>query len=900
MDYINKNLDRYNKIYWATKPDNIASQKLAKKCGFSIVRDDKQWKTYALDCHKIITDEFNMNEAYIFNEDNIYYNKDKFDSGEINLCFITGHSGSGKSTMALNNAKADISDNTDWVSLDDVIFNKECHTLDEFKSNCRITYDFFITVGKKFWCDREEALAYKGNYEDDIVRSFVEFAKTYANSHKNKKFIIEGVWLFHVFNPEELKDYAVYILGTSMIISKIRGAKRDSADAKNKITRAKAFASNSLFKNWKWYFIDEKKIAKYRDYYKKLTKEVLNETKRSELPDSSFGIPEDRKFPLDTEKHVRSAIHLFGHAEESKKKSLARRIYNAAKKYSIEIPKTTQCYKYLNEGVIEGLIPSGKDTIIFDMGSVLVNANTKEVLYNNPHIPNEYVEEIYEALRNNLFYIDDINLAKEIQQYDVSKAKKYLEDKTPDYINPYIDYVFDTFNKAMYTYPYVDSLLSTLRRNGYNIYFLSNWTRFSYIQEEQFFRALLEKYFDGGLFSFQTKHMKPEKEFFDILISKFHLDPSRCVFFDDNMENVIAGNSVGIYSVQFDKENTPKEILYSINNLNMNNEKTGEELLLSTDAGMTKINSSEITWWYLDKERLSSNTTKEEEQFYKTLDDAVKYYSEYYDITEPTELYVYTNAYNFSKSNVTPIVLCSIGKISINENGDYEWLIHYPLHLNDNKLESLKEFMALNAINPIVGIRKPYVAVVQRYSTHKPELMFSNDIEGNNYLAVDDKNKFEIVTDSEIESINEVYKFIGNKAYVYRLEDRYTNKDYISEKGIYGELTDKNLLSIDQLKFDESFEYIDFDLLEQKAITEASTIRRNIRGLLELNVYDHELIKSYKTEIPKFYAKYNKDGNIKIMEDFDGCYFFNTLNKKRSGSVPTTKFLTENMLKSVL
>ena len=130
MDYINKNLDRYNKIYWATKPDNIASQKLAKKCGFSIVRDDKQWKTYALDCHKIITDEFNMNEAYVFNEDNIYYNKDKFDSGEINLCFITGHSGSGKSTLASNNAKADTSDNTDWVSLDDVIFNKECHTLD--------------------------------------------------------------------------------------------------------------------------------------------------------------------------------------------------------------------------------------------------------------------------------------------------------------------------------------------------------------------------------------------------------------------------------------------------------------------------------------------------------------------------------------------------------------------------------------------------------------------------------------------------------------------------------------------------------------------------------------------------------------------------------------------------
>lgn len=79
---------------------------------------------------------------------------------------------------------------------------------------------------------------------------------------------------------------------------------------------------------------------------------ALLEAKRSELPDSSFGIPEDRKYPLDTEQHVKSAIKLFGHAEESKKKSLAKRINVAAKKYDITIPETTQCYKYLSEEVI--------------------------------------------------------------------------------------------------------------------------------------------------------------------------------------------------------------------------------------------------------------------------------------------------------------------------------------------------------------------------------------------------------------------------------------------------------------------------------------------------------------------------------------------------------------------
>lgn len=37
-----------------------------------------------------------ITEGVIMNQPDIYYNKDKFDSGDINLCFILGHSGSGK------------------------------------------------------------------------------------------------------------------------------------------------------------------------------------------------------------------------------------------------------------------------------------------------------------------------------------------------------------------------------------------------------------------------------------------------------------------------------------------------------------------------------------------------------------------------------------------------------------------------------------------------------------------------------------------------------------------------------------------------------------------------------------------------------------------------------------
>lgn len=80
---------------------------------------------------------------------------------------------------------------------------------------------------------------------------------------------------------------------------------------------------------------------------------VLEENKRSNLPDSAFGIPEDRKYPLDTKKHVNSAIKLFGHAEESKKHLLAKRIRTAAKRYNIDISPSSQVAKYLKEDTQE-------------------------------------------------------------------------------------------------------------------------------------------------------------------------------------------------------------------------------------------------------------------------------------------------------------------------------------------------------------------------------------------------------------------------------------------------------------------------------------------------------------------------------------------------------------------
>ena len=86
----------------------------------------------------------------------------------------------------------------------------------------------------------------------------------------------------------------------------------------------------------------------------------MTKKERDSIPDSQFGLEEERKYPLNSAEHVRSAIKLFGHCPENRKKHLAKRIMAAAKKHGVEVKENTEVYKYannkaMNEGINESL-----------------------------------------------------------------------------------------------------------------------------------------------------------------------------------------------------------------------------------------------------------------------------------------------------------------------------------------------------------------------------------------------------------------------------------------------------------------------------------------------------------------------------------------------------------------
>ena len=206
-----------------------------------------------------------VEEKYIMNEDDIYYNKDKFDSGLTNLCFITGHGGSGKSTMGEYMAK---DKNIEHVEMDDVIWcwryiNKP------FEQGSMLESFFTTGPGKKYFgTSKQEMRNIFPNYDEDIIREFMDFAYKFVKTHKNKKYAIEGVQLFLYINPEELTDYAVYIKGTSACVSIFRAVKRDYQKYKDATTSEKIKKSiDRVIIKLSNVKETERAIEKYRKYF---------------------------------------------------------------------------------------------------------------------------------------------------------------------------------------------------------------------------------------------------------------------------------------------------------------------------------------------------------------------------------------------------------------------------------------------------------------------------------------------------------------------------------------------------------------------------------------------------------------------------------------------------------
>lgn len=188
------------------------------------------------------------------------------------------------------------------------------------------------------------------------------------------------------------------------------------------------------------------------------------------------------------------------------------------------------------------------DTIIFDLGGVLIDWNPKYVyreVFNGDEDKVEWFLNEICTMEWNMEH-DAGRLLKDGTEMLVKQHPEYEEwirmyyDRWPDMLGGPIQ---DTVN-----------LLNRLKReNTYNLYALTNWSA-------ELFPIALERYgflqhFEGIVVSGEEKIRKPFPEIYTILLERYGIAPQAAVFIDDNKDNVAAAKELGINGIHFTSPN---------------------------------------------------------------------------------------------------------------------------------------------------------------------------------------------------------------------------------------------------------------------------------------------------------------------------------------------------------
>lgn len=94
------------------------------------------------------------------------------------------------------------------------------------------------------------------------------------------------------------------------------------------------------------------------------------------------------------------------------------------------------------------------------------------------------------------------------------------------------------------------------------LYYLSNMPT-PYARALQGRYAFLD-WFDGGIFSGDVKHIKPEPAIYQLLASRYRLVAGRTVFIDDVLGNVAAAQSQGWHGIHFRSAQQVRQALQSM------------------------------------------------------------------------------------------------------------------------------------------------------------------------------------------------------------------------------------------------------------------------------------------------------------------------------------------------
>ena len=192
------------------------------------------------------------------------------------------------------------------------------------------------------------------------------------------------------------------------------------------------------------------------------------------------------------------------------------------------------------------------DTVVFDVGNVLVEFNPESFLLRETADETIRARLLKAVFKNPAWADADRGIYK-----DEEILARFIRE-APD-LEQEIRRVYERSGGTITLFLYAVPWILKLKRRGLRVFVLSNYSRHLYertVQKMDFLPLL-----DGSIFSWQYGCIKPDETIYRYLFSEYNINPARAVFLDDNIDNVKKSCELGMQAILFTGYETARDTL---------------------------------------------------------------------------------------------------------------------------------------------------------------------------------------------------------------------------------------------------------------------------------------------------------------------------------------------------
>ena len=196
------------------------------------------------------------------------------------------------------------------------------------------------------------------------------------------------------------------------------------------------------------------------------------------------------------------------------------------------------------------------DTIVWDLGGVLVDWSPTYV-YDQAYFENEADREYFFSHICTQDWNEQQDAGYSLQKATQEKLAEFPELKWQQQIRDFNGRWIEMLRGPLHDTVAIFQELK--QRQQFKFFALTNWSAENFHITLARFDFL--HWFDGRLVSGEEGTRKPFPEFYQLLFSRYQVNPSSTVFIDDNLRNVKAGEALGLRGIHFQSASQLKEEL---------------------------------------------------------------------------------------------------------------------------------------------------------------------------------------------------------------------------------------------------------------------------------------------------------------------------------------------------